>query len=177
MRFHYHGDHRLQLGRRIFDFVIFMLTCPALRSEHAASMNIFEIAVGKFVSSFRTLGVPIVDPEMPFCIFAEPMETDELVLCHRRRLMFTPRSPAVRNDVPLPDKFFSVLQSANVYLYCISVLLVVAKRRRNRAKKSKCRTKKHGRYPFSFQIHQIAQTLLFCVPQEGSSIQFNECAI
>lgn len=154
MRFHYHGDHRLQLGRRIFNFVIFMLACPALRSEHAASMNIFEIAVGKFVSSFRTLGVPIVDPEMPFCIFAEPMETDELVLCHRRRLMFTPRSPAVRNDVPLLDKFFSVLESANVYLYRVSVLFVVANGCRNRTEKGARCGKKRGRYALIFDLHE-----------------------
>jgi len=154
MRFHGHGDHRLQLGSRIFNFVIFMLACPALRSKHAASMNIFEIAVGKFVSSFRILGVPIVDPEMPFCIFAEPMETDELILCHCRRVMFTPRSPAVCNDAPLLDKFFSVLESASVYLYCISVLLVIAKCRRNRAEKSKRCGKKRGCYPLIFDLHE-----------------------
>jgi len=131
-----------------------MLTCPALRSEHTASMNIFKIAVWKFVSSFRIPGVPIVDPEMPFCIFAEPMETDEVVLCHRRRVMFTPRSPAVRNDVPLLDKFFSVLESANVYLYCISVLLVVANRCRNRTEKGARCGKKRRCYPLIFDLHE-----------------------
>jgi hypothetical protein len=52
-----------------------------------------------------------------------------------------------------------------------------AEGRRNRAEKSKRRSKKHGRYSFIFQIHQVTQTLLFCVPQEDCSIQFDECAI
>jgi len=114
MRFHSYGDHRLELGRRIFNFVIFVLAGPTLRSKHAAAMNIFEIAIREFVSLFRILGVPMIDPEMPFCIFAEPMETDKLILCYCRRVMFAPRSPAVRNDLSLLDKVFSVLDGADV---------------------------------------------------------------
>jgi hypothetical protein len=120
---------------------------------------------------FRILGVPIVDPEMPFRIFAEPMETDELVLCHCRRVMSTPGSPAVCNDAPLLDKFFSVLESASVYLYCISVLLVIAKCRRNRTEKGERCGKKHGRYSFIFQIHQVARTLYFA--DDYRAAQFN----
>ena len=42
-------------------------------------MNVFEIAIGKFVSPFGVLWVSIVDSEMPFCIFAESVQTDKLV--------------------------------------------------------------------------------------------------
>ena len=43
-------------------------------------MNILEIAVRKFVSCFRIFGVCVVDSEVPFCIFAEAVQTNELVL-------------------------------------------------------------------------------------------------
>jgi len=77
-------------------------------------MDIFEIAVRKFVSSFCIFGVPIVGPEMPFRVFTEPMHADKLILCLCRRLMFSPLAPAVGNDMPLLDEFFSVLERSDV---------------------------------------------------------------
>src|SRR5439155_824229 len=82
-----HVDHRFQLRGCICDFEILTLGSPTLRSKQPTAMNIFEIAVRKSVSSFCVLGVTIVDPEMPFCIFTESMQADELILCPCRRLM------------------------------------------------------------------------------------------
>jgi len=114
MRLPCHVDHRFQLRGCIFNFVILILARSALRSKHPTAMNIFEIAVRKSVSSFCVLGVPIVDPKMPFCIFTESMQADELILCLCRRLMFTPRAPTVRDYLSLLDEFFSILEGANV---------------------------------------------------------------
>src|SRR6266568_5709825 len=87
MRLPCHVDHRFQLRGCICDFEILTLGSPTLRSKHPATMDIFEIAKGKLVSSFCVLGVPIVDPEMPFCVFTKPMLTDEFILCFCRRLI------------------------------------------------------------------------------------------
>jgi hypothetical protein len=53
---------------------------PAFGSKQSATMDIFEIAIGKFVSCLRIFRVCVVDSEVPFCIFAEPVQTNELVL-------------------------------------------------------------------------------------------------
>ena len=43
-------------------------------------MDIFEIATGKFISCLGLFAVRVVDSEVPFCIFAESVQTNEFVL-------------------------------------------------------------------------------------------------
>ena len=62
-------------------------------------MNTYEIAVREFVSALRIRRVPFVDAEMPFCIFAESVQTDKLVFFIYRRSMFVPRPLAVRDSM------------------------------------------------------------------------------
>ncbi len=107
----YHLD---EFGSRVFDFGVAVLVSSGFSRKHPAAMSVFEIAIGEFVSSFCILGISDVDAQMPFCILTESTQPNELILCYCRRVMFAPRSPAVRNDVPLLDKFFSVLEGANV---------------------------------------------------------------
>ena len=64
-------------------------------------MNVFEVAIGKFVSPFGILWVSIVDSEMPFCIFAESVQTDKLILFVCWRPMLAPRTFAICDEVPL----------------------------------------------------------------------------
>ena len=64
-------------------------------------MNVFEVAIGKFVSPFGVLGVALVNSEMPFCIFAESVQTDKLILFVCLRPMLAPRAFAICNEVPL----------------------------------------------------------------------------
>ena len=64
-------------------------------------MNVFEVAIGKFVSPFGILWVSIVDSEMPFCIFAESVQTDKLILFVCWRPMLAPRAFAICNEVLL----------------------------------------------------------------------------
>ena len=70
----------LQFRRRVFDFGVTMLASSGFCRKQPAAMNIFEIAVRKFVSALRILRVAIIDPEMPLCIFTESVHTDELIL-------------------------------------------------------------------------------------------------
>ena len=52
----------------------------AFYSEQSATMNIFQIAIGKSTSCFGLFAVRAVDSEVPFCIFSESVQTNELVL-------------------------------------------------------------------------------------------------
>ena len=69
-----------QFFRRIFDFYVAVLASSGFHREQPTPMNIFKIAVRKFVSALRIRTVPLVDREMPLCIFAEAMQTDKLIL-------------------------------------------------------------------------------------------------
>jgi len=73
-------DCLLQFCRCAFDFGVAVLASSGFHSEQAAAMHIFEIAIRESVSVLRIRTVPLVDPEVPFCIFAESVPTDELVL-------------------------------------------------------------------------------------------------
>src|SRR5881398_2439041 len=83
-------------------------------------MNIFEIAIRKFVSCLRIFGVCVVDSEVPFCIFAKAVQTNELVLFLGCRLVSAPCTSAVRYNVSLLDEFFCVTERALVKLDCVN---------------------------------------------------------
>jgi hypothetical protein len=70
----------LQCGGGIFDFGVAVLASSASCREKPAAVNIFEIAIREFVSALRIRTVPLVDSEMPLCIFAEAVQTDKLIL-------------------------------------------------------------------------------------------------
>jgi hypothetical protein len=78
------------LGRCIFDSGISVLACSALDSKYAAAMDVFEVAIRKFVSSFGVLRESLIDAEIPFCIFSKAMLLNELVLELCRRPVFAP---------------------------------------------------------------------------------------
>jgi len=92
------------LGRCIFDFRIPVLTRSTLNSEHAAAVNVCEVAIGKFVSSFGVLSIALVDCQMPLRILTEAMLSNELVLELCRRPMLTPGAFPIRDEVPLFNK-------------------------------------------------------------------------
>ncbi|HZR06117.1 MAG TPA: hypothetical protein VFA61_09840 [Candidatus Udaeobacter sp.] len=63
-------------------------------------MNIFEVAIGKFISSFGVLRIALVDSQMPFCVFPESMHTDKLILFVCGRPMFAPPAFVIRDEMP-----------------------------------------------------------------------------
>jgi hypothetical protein len=58
-------------------------------------MNVFEVGIGKFVSSFGVLRVALVNSQMPFCVLTEAMLPNELILQLCRRPVFGPRAFSV----------------------------------------------------------------------------------
>ena len=73
-------NHLAQFECGIFDGVILVLGGSAFYSKQSATMDVFEIAIGKLISCFGLFAVRVVDSEVPFCIFAESMQTNEFVL-------------------------------------------------------------------------------------------------
>ena len=90
-----------QLGRCIFYFGITVLSRSTLDSKHAAAMDVFEVAIGKFVSSFGVLGITLVDCQMPLCVLAEAMLPNKLVLELGRRPMLVLHAFSIRDEVSL----------------------------------------------------------------------------
>ena len=67
-------------------------------------MNVFKIAIRKLVSLFCILRVMIVNAQMPLCIFAESVQSDEFVLFACGGPMSAPRAFSVHNKMFLFDK-------------------------------------------------------------------------
>jgi hypothetical protein len=49
------------VGRGTFDVIIFVLSCPAFCGKHCATVDVFEIAIGKFIPSFGLFVFLVVD--------------------------------------------------------------------------------------------------------------------
>jgi len=77
-------------------------------------MNVFEVAIRKFVSLFGVLRVAIVNSQMPFRILTKAMLPDKIILNLGRRSVFGPGTFSVKHHLPLIDKFFGVGQSGMV---------------------------------------------------------------
>ena len=101
-------NHCPQLGRCVLDVGVPVLACPTLNSKQATAMNVFEIAIGKFVSSFGVLSIALVNSKMPFCVFTKAMLPNELILELCRRPVFGPGSFSVDHNMSAGDKLFAV---------------------------------------------------------------------
>jgi hypothetical protein len=55
-------DHPMQMSRRVFDVVVFVLARSALGGNHSATMDVLKIAVGKLIMSFGLLAFFVVHP-------------------------------------------------------------------------------------------------------------------
>jgi len=94
----------LQFGRRVFDLDVAVSVGSGFHRKQTASMNAFKIAVRKFVSSLRILGVSFINAEVPFCILTESMETDKLILLICRRPISAPRAFVVRDNMSVVNE-------------------------------------------------------------------------
>src|ERR1700704_4690180 len=93
-------DHSVQVRCGIFDVEVLVLGRPAFRGQHSATMDVFKITIREFMPSLGILVLLLVDPQIPFRIFPEPMRCEELILCLRRRPMLAPRIPFVEHKTP-----------------------------------------------------------------------------
>jgi hypothetical protein len=109
-----HAQCLLQLCRSLFYFGVAVLASSGLRREQPAPMNTFEIAIGELVSSLGILRVMIVNAQMPPCIFAESMESDEFILFVRGRPMSAPGAFSVRYEMSLFDQVLGESKSVFV---------------------------------------------------------------
>jgi hypothetical protein len=102
-------DHPMQVGCRIFDVVVLVLSGPAFGRNHSATVDIIEIPVGKFVLSFGFLIFRVVDSQIPISVLPEPVQSDKLILFLCGRSMFTPRISLVEYHIPCLDDFLGVV--------------------------------------------------------------------
>ena len=79
-------------------------------------MDVFEVAIGEFVSSFGVLSIPLVDCQMPLCILAKAVLPNEFVLELGRRAMLPPGAFSIRDEVPLFNELHAKGESGFVYL-------------------------------------------------------------
>jgi hypothetical protein len=112
-------------------------------------MNVFEVAIGKFVPSFGVLAIALVDSQMPFCALTEAMLPDELVLDVCRRPVLRPSAFSVDYNASLANEFFSVSQSDRVYFNRSSILQAFTSHWQNGAKAHKPNDNKNDRYSSS----------------------------
>src|SRR5712671_2558908 len=88
----------------VFDVIMFVLSCSALCSNHSATMDIFKIAIGELIMSFRILPAFIIYPQIPSPIFSHSVPLDKFILLLRGRSVFAPRIPLVEYELALLDK-------------------------------------------------------------------------
>lgn len=98
------GNHFQQLGCGGFNVGVAILASSRLHSKHPTAMNVFEIARGKFISSLGVLSVTIVDSQVPLCVFAKAMLSNEPILELCRGPIFGPSAFAVCDNMSFFDE-------------------------------------------------------------------------
>jgi hypothetical protein len=69
----------MQVRRRVLDVMVLVLARADFRSEHATAMDIFEVAIGKFVVSLGLFGLFVVDSQIPLAVFGKTVEANEFI--------------------------------------------------------------------------------------------------
>src|SRR6202030_1792826 len=110
-------DHSVQVRCGIFDVEVLVLGRPAFRGQHSATMHVFKITIREFMPSLGILVLLLVDPQIPFRIFAEPMRCEELILRLRRRPMLAPRISFVEHKTPDDNEFLGKLECCPIQFH------------------------------------------------------------
>src|SRR5271165_1084074 len=121
-----------EICRCIFDIEVFVLASPALCSENAAAMDIFEIPICKFVMPPTFFSVLVVYRQEPLSVLGEAVLFDEFFFGLRGRMMVAPRVPFVIGKLTLLDKSLGVFICALVQLHRHAVYLFTELRLENR---------------------------------------------
>ena len=95
-------------------------------------MDIFEIAIWRFVMPPTVLFVLIVYSQKPFAVLEEPIFFDEFNLGPRGGMMVAPRVPFVVDELALLDKSFGVFICAVIELHGHAGYLPIVARPENR---------------------------------------------
>jgi hypothetical protein len=80
--------------------VISVLPRSAFRCNNSTTVNFFEVAVGEFVFSLVLLIPLVINPQVPFGVFVNPVQADELILLLCGRLVFAPRALSSQTNFP-----------------------------------------------------------------------------
>jgi hypothetical protein len=55
-------DHPMQMGYSVFNIVMFILSCSALRREHSTAVHVFKISIRKLVMPLRIRSALVIYP-------------------------------------------------------------------------------------------------------------------
>ena len=101
-----------------------------LRAQQRATMHSGEIAIRVVEARFGIFWLLVVDPQVPVCVFGEPITLDEGIFVCRRATVVFPVKPIVDDVEPVVDKaarlFHRTLVELNAYLRALSATAVVA---------------------------------------------------
>src|SRR6267142_498306 len=107
----------MQVCSGLLDVEVLVLPGTAFGGKHTASMDIFKVAVRKFIMSLGILRLVVVDSQVPAAIFHKAMLANELVLLLRRGSVLAPCIPFIGYKVPIGDEFFRVIKGSVVQFY------------------------------------------------------------
>src|SRR4051794_37032694 len=107
-------DHPVQMRRDVLNIRIAALSCPTLRGQYPATMNIHEISIREFVPFLRVLAFIFVDTQMPLPVLAVPVLCDEFVLLVCGGLVLTPIIALILHDPSFTNQGLRMLKRPGV---------------------------------------------------------------
>jgi hypothetical protein len=57
----------------VLNIIVLLPACTALRREDPTTVDIVEIAIRKLISPFGIFALRLVDPQIPFPLYGNPM--------------------------------------------------------------------------------------------------------
>ena len=119
----------MQVGSGAFDIEMLVLSGAAFGGKHSAPMDIFKVAVRKFIVPLGIRGLLVVNSQIPFAIFLKTTESKELIFLPCGGLMLTPCIPFVEDKSSFADELFGmVIGAARLSVTAIAALLSIGKR-------------------------------------------------
>ena len=86
-------NHSMQVGSGTLDVQMLVLSGPAFGGKHSAPMDIFKVAVRKFIVPLGVLRLLVVHSQVPAAILPKAMLANELILLLSRGTVLASMHP------------------------------------------------------------------------------------
>src|SRR5438270_5321025 len=111
-------NHSMQMCCCMFNVIIFILSSSAFCCKHSTAVNLFKIAVGKFIPLFGIFILFCIDSQVPFPIFTKAMLFNILVLILCRWLVLTPHISLIKDKISLLYQFCCMFKCSVIQFDC-----------------------------------------------------------
>jgi len=105
-------QHSVQVRCSQFDVEVFGLAGAGFGRQHAATMDLMEVAIRELVTTLVVVRQLVVFAQVPLAKLRDAVFPDELIFRRARGLMLAPVVALIEHALPFLDELLGVLERA-----------------------------------------------------------------